>query len=62
LTSPAISTPKIRQGVEAYSARLSGCSREAPDIPGDLMDYVRKVALNAYKTTDKDIQRLKEAG
>jgi len=62
LTSPAVSTPKLRQGIEAYAARLWGGSREVPDIPGDLVDYVRKVALYAYKTTDEDIQRLKEAG
>jgi hypothetical protein len=62
LTSPAVCTPKFRQRVEAYAARLWGGSREAPEIPADLVDYVRKVALYAYKTTDEDIQRLKEAG
>jgi hypothetical protein len=62
LTSPAVLTPKLRQGVEAYAARLWGGSREASEIPADLVDYVRKVAFYAYKTTDEDIQGLKEAG
>jgi hypothetical protein len=62
VTSPAVCSPKLRQGVEAYAARLWGGRREALEIPADLVDYVRKVALNAYKTTDEDIQRLKEAG
>lgn len=62
LTSPAICTPKLRQGVEAYAARLWGGSRDASEIPADLVDYVRKVALYAYKVTDEDIQQLKEAG
>ena len=62
LTSPAVCTPILRQAVEAYAARLWGGNREAQEIPADLVDYVRKVALYAYKTTDEDIQRLKEAG
>lgn len=62
LTSPAVCTSELRQAVEAYAARLFGGGREAAEIPADLVDYVRKVALYAYKTTDEDIQRLKEAG
>ena len=62
LTSPAVCTEMLRQGVEAYAARLWGSSRDAPEIPTDLVDYVRKVALCAYQTTDEDIQQLKEAG
>jgi len=62
LTSPAVCTPMLPQAVETYAARLCGGATEAPDIPADLMDYVRKVALYAHKTTDEDIQRLQEAG
>ncbi len=61
-TSPGACTPELRRAVEAYAARLSGGRGEAPEIPADLTDYVRKVALYAYKTTDEDIKRLKEAG
>ena len=62
LTSPAVCTPELRMAVEAHAAKLCGIGDEAPEIPADLIDYVRKVALYAYKTTDEDIQRLKEAG
>ncbi len=62
LTSPGACTPKLRQAVEAYAASLCGGREEVPEITADLTDYVRKVALYAYKTTDEDIQRLKEAG
>ena len=61
-SSPAVCTPMLRQAVEAYAARLGGGNREAQEIPADLQDYVLKVALYAYKITDEDIQRLKEAG
>ncbi len=61
-TGSGACTPKLRQAVEAYAARLSGSRKEAPEIPADLEDYVRKVALYAYKTTDEDIERLKGGG
>jgi hypothetical protein len=48
--------------VEAYAARLSGGTRVKHEIPIDLVAYVDKVALYAYKTTDQDIEQLKEAG
>lgn len=62
LTRPAVCTPMLRQAVEAYAARLWGSHREAQEMPADLVDYVRKVAMYAYKTTDEDIQRLEKAG
>ncbi len=62
LTNPAVCTPTLRQAVEAYAARLGGGERQASEIPADLVDYVRQVTLYAYKTTDEDIRRLKEAG
>jgi hypothetical protein len=62
LNTPAKCTPELRQAVEAYAARLGGSAGEAPELPSNLVDYVRKVALNAYETTDGDLARLKEAG
>ena len=62
LANPAVCTPMLRQAIEAYAARLGGGDRDAPEIPANLVDYVRQVTLYAYKTTDGDIQRLKEAG
>jgi alkylhydroperoxidase family enzyme len=33
----------------------------ADDLPGELGSYIKKVAQNAYKVTDEDIARLREA-
>jgi hypothetical protein len=62
LTHPAVCTTTLRRAVEAHAARLGGADREVPELPEDLNDYVSKVALHAYKTTDGDVERLKEAG
>lgn len=62
LNSPAVTTPTLRQAVAAHSARLSLGAGEAKDIPSDLMTYVDKVTMHAYKVTDEEVQRLKEAG
>jgi alkylhydroperoxidase family enzyme len=62
LNNPGESTPALRQAVEAYAASLSGASRKPSEIPDDLIDYVTKVSQHAYKTTDEDIERLKQAG
>ena len=62
LTSPGACTPELRQAIEAYAASLCCGREEASEIVADLKDYIRKVSLHAYKTTDEDIQRLKEAG
>ena len=62
LHSAAKCSPELRQAVEAYAARLGGSASEAPELPANLVDYVRKVALNAYETTDDDLKRLNAAG
>jgi alkylhydroperoxidase family enzyme len=62
LNKPATCLPELRQAVEAYAAGLSGSANAAPELPANLVDYVRKVALNAYTTTDEDVARLREAG
>ena len=54
--------PELRQAVEAYAAGLSGSATTMPEIPTNLVDYVRKVTLYAYKTTDEDVLALREAG
>jgi len=62
LTKPGVCSPVLRASVEAYAAGLWGGVRRNQELPADLVDYVRKVALHAYKTTDEDLERLKEAG
>ena len=62
LNKPATCSPALRQAVETYAAQLGGAAGAAPELPPDLVDYVRKVALYAYKTTDEDLARLNAAG
>jgi hypothetical protein len=62
LTNPAASTPALRQAVEAYAAGLGDAVRSSQELPAELISYVKKVALYAYKVTDQDVQQLREAG
>jgi hypothetical protein len=62
LTGPATCAPRLRQAIEAYAARLAGSARDAQEIPSELVAYVDKVTLFAYRITDEDVQRLKDAG
>ncbi|MCI0556518.1 MAG: hypothetical protein L0287_36715 [Anaerolineae bacterium] len=62
LNKPAVSTPTLRRAVVAHAVRLSSGIRESEEIPADLLTYVNKVTMNAYKVTDQDVQHLKAAG
>ncbi len=62
LNNPARCTPALRYAVEAYAAKLGGATGETPELPANLVDYVRQVALHAYETTDADLARLSQAG
>lgn len=57
LTTPGEADPALRQAVEAYAG-----GRATPELPADLRPYVDKVARNAYKVTDADVDRLRKAG
>lgn len=56
LETPGDADTDLRRAVEAVAA-----GREA-ELPDDLRPYVEKVARNAYKVVDADIDRLCEAG
>ena len=63
LASPGDTDPGLRQAVEERSAELGGRpGARASELPPELVSYVNKVALHAYKTTDKDIEALRNAG
>jgi len=63
LTSPGETNPALRRAVEAYTAELGGRPDEqAGKLPAELVEYVTKVALHAYKTTDEEIEALRQAG
>jgi alkylhydroperoxidase family enzyme len=63
LTSPGETDLALRRAVEAYSAELGGRPDvRAGKLPAELVEYVTKVALHAYKTTDEDTDALRQAG
>jgi hypothetical protein len=62
LRTPGDADTGLRAAVEAYAASLGGRDAPIPGLPDDLRPYVEKVANNAYKVVDADIDRLREAG
>jgi alkylhydroperoxidase family enzyme len=65
LTTPGDAPSQLRQAVEARAATLGGFvqeGRDVEDVPPEVTTYVDKVARNAYKVTDADIDRLRQAG
>jgi hypothetical protein len=63
LNSPGETDPMLRRAVEEQSAQLdSRSSQQVEQVPPELVAYVKKVALYAYKTTEEDIEALRSAG
>ena len=62
LHSPAHCSPQLRQDVAAFAATCSGAERAPNQLPEALRPYLDKVNRYAYKVTDKDVARLKDAG
>ena len=55
--------PALRRTIEAYAAEIGRRPDEqAGKLPAGLVTYVTKVTKHAYKTTDKDIEALLQAG
>ncbi len=55
------STPALRQAV-ANAASLNSTNRATEAVPETLQAYIHKVAHSAYKVTDTDVHKLKQAG
>jgi hypothetical protein len=63
LTSPGETVPTLRRAIEEQSAQWSSSSpQQVEQVPPELVTYVKKVALYAYKTTEEDIEALRKAG
>ena len=63
LTSPGETDPLLRSAIEEQSAQWSSSSpQQVEQVPPELVTYVKKVALYAYKTTDEDVESLRRAG
>jgi hypothetical protein len=63
ISSPGETDPTLRRAVKDLSAQLSSRSFQQVDqVPPELVSYIKKVALHAYKTTGEDIESLETAG
>jgi alkylhydroperoxidase family enzyme len=63
INSPGETDSTLRRAVEDLSAELSSRSSQRVDqVPPELVSYIKKVALHAYKTTEEDIGALQAAG
>jgi hypothetical protein len=63
LTTEGETDLSLRRAVEALAAQMGGRpSLQSDTIPPKLINYVKKVAQHAYKTTDEDIEALRKAG
>ncbi len=63
LTSPGDTEPSVRRAVAALSAQPGGrLTSNVDTVPPELISFVKKVALHAYKITDEDIEALLKAG
>lgn len=63
LEGPGETSPQMRRAAEGRAASHAGRlpDREA-DLPQELVEYIDKVALHAYKVTDEDIESLRKTG
>jgi alkylhydroperoxidase family enzyme len=56
-------SPELRGAVELRAAALGGRdSEQEGEVPAELTKYVDKVARYAYKVTDADFEKLRQAG
>jgi hypothetical protein len=59
---PGRTDPSLRSAVESRAAALGGRSGAGGDMPGELRPFVDKIATQAYRVTDEDIDGLRRAG
>lgn len=62
LTRPGSCPPQLRQQVYDYALLRAIGDTSGEGIPADLLVYVDKVILHAYKVTDQDVESLKQSG
>ncbi len=63
LTTEGETDPSLRRAVEALAAQLGGSSTlQGNTVPPELISYIKKIALYAYKTTNEDVESLRQAG
>jgi len=58
----AKSSADVRNGVYAHVAALTRGEEPTAQVPGDAQTYIRKVALNAYKVLDREVDAMRAGG
>lgn len=58
----ARSAPGLRRAVYDHVAALTRRASEPPAIPAELEKYIGKVALDAYKVLDREVDAIRAAG
>lgn len=61
-SASAHSSPGVRRAVYDYVAALTRKAAPPADVPPAAEPYLRKVALNAYKVLDREVDALRAAG
>jgi alkylhydroperoxidase family enzyme len=62
LTRPASTPSSLRQAVLARAAKLAEKAPSPEAVPADLTAYLDQVVVDAERTTDADVQGLKDHG
>lgn len=64
LTTPGDADVNLRRAVETRAAQHGGrpTTEHRAEVPPELIKYIDKVALHAYKVTDTDVEALRQAG
>lgn len=61
-SASARSSPEVRRAVYEYVAALTRSELPAATVPAVAEPYLRKVALNAYKVLDWEVDAMRGAG
>jgi alkylhydroperoxidase family enzyme len=64
MITPGDTRDELRWAVEARAAQNGGrpANHASYEVPEELIRYVDKVAMHAYKVTDADVEALRHAG
>ena len=63
MTTSGKTASELRYGIDAFvTAQWEHHRKDVPPIPEELHLYLTKLALYAYRITDKDVNALREAG
>ena len=62
LSTEGCTAPELRRDIEAFVRTQWDESLPTAELPPELVGYMSKLARNAYRITDEDVESLREAG